>query len=265
MRQTEFDRVRQGAGHGQVTSPIAARMASLQLECDRQRPQRVAFCALMDATQQRSWDGPVEPRLDERPDGAQRQRIERDGVERSTAEASPELRRENALGLGSPREDRDDVLILQPAEREREHARRRGIKPLLVVDRDQDRAGSGDVAQDPQDRTRKGLDVARALRQLTQEKGRSERVLLRIRERVEGRVRKPLEQIAQPRECKHRLWLRGRRFENPEAAPPSAFDRLSPEGRLPDTGVALEDAAGGAGRDRVQQLFEVRPLGVPSK
>ena len=109
----------------------------------------------------------------------------------------------------------------QPAERECEHARRRRIKPLLVVDRDQDRAGSGELAQHAQDCARKGLDVARALRQLAQEQGCTERVLLRIRERVEV-VRKPLEQIAQPRERKHRLWLGGRRLENPEAAPPSA-------------------------------------------
>ena len=92
---------------------------------------------------------------------------------------------------------------MKPTQREGEYACRCRIEPLLVIDRDQNRACGGKRSQHPEHCSRQGLHVAGAVREVAGKQSGPHRVGLRIRQRLEDAVGDPIEQIVQPREREH--------------------------------------------------------------
>src|SRR5690349_20091418 len=105
-------------------------------------------------------DRPSEAGLEQYLEGAHRHGLERDRVETTVAEATPQLGGKCAFRRRATRDHDGDWLLAQPAQRKREHTRRRRNEPLLIVDRDQDRSGLRKLTQHAEDRAWQRLGLA---------------------------------------------------------------------------------------------------------
>jgi len=131
-------------------------------------------------------------------------------------------------------------FVVEPAESESERACRRRVHPLHVIERDKDRLVLG---QTPQESPQRGADCPQ-LRSLSfrfLEKERDpKRATLRRRQGAELLVRAS-EKVAKGRERQLSLGSSGTRLEDAETAVAGALDDRSPERRLPDSRLALEE------------------------
>jgi hypothetical protein len=97
-------------------------------------------------------------------------------------------------------------LIAQPTQREREHPRRRAIKPLLIVNRHQQWAALHKAPEHAQHRARQRLGIALGVR-VGDEQRRLDRVALGPGQRPEHLVRRVGEQVTQGREREPEIGL----------------------------------------------------------
>ena len=248
--------------HGQRLSGVdLPSEGTAELESEK----RIATRGFVETQQRGACEHSAEPRLQDR--------LQRAGTERADMQALDQARVWCELELGDRTagtepagEHEPDVLALQSPQRERQHARRRRVEPLDVVDRDHDRLALGEQLQRAANSHRKGAEVDRLVRLVLKEQGGLERATPRgcqsvpyVRERV-------LQKVAQPRIRHPELDLG--RPGGKDAEPPLArgFDTREPERRLPDSRLTLEHERSHPSRGRrVEEGSQQAQLVVPAQ
>ena len=220
---------------------------SRQLE----REEGIAARCIVQPQQGRTWESESEPVTDETLDRADAERPDGQSLDRSWKRRLERRRRLAAAGEEDP-----DRLAVEPPQRERERIRRRGIEPLDVVDREQQRAAGGQrderVVHPDRERARICRDVALGIEQ----QRRLERPTPWRREHRQHFGGGFPEQVAEPGVRESLLGLGRPRGEHSE---PSLARRLrpgQPERRLADARLAFEHEGGGTFRgppDEVEQ------------
>ncbi len=103
-----------------------------------EREEGIAARCIVQPQQGRTWESESEPVTDETLDRADAERPDGQSLDRPGKRRLERRRRLAAAGEEDP-----DRLAVEPPQRERERIRRRGIEPLDVVDREQQRAAGG--------------------------------------------------------------------------------------------------------------------------
>ena len=179
------------------------------------------------------------------------QLVDRADAERPDANTVDPVRLERVLdggrllSLAEPsRPDQQDVRVGQPAQRETQRARRRGIEPLEVVDRD-DEPVLGEQFQSASNRNSQGTWVDRTTGCVLDEECDLERPTAGGRQSGQDVVESAFEQIAQTGVSECALRLGRPRREDAQPPPTRGVYNLAPERRLADPGLALQrDRAG---------------------
>ena len=216
----------------------------------------------MQPQQQRARKAGVEPvaqQLAHRSDG---ERADLDLLQPSGADGALELGRRRSL-VAATREQEEDRLLVQAARGEQQQPEGRRIEPLEVVDRDDDGALRGELPQRGQERDRERTQVGLLLA-LLQEKRDRERVPLRRRQRRQHHVVHSLQQVAERAEQQLHLGLRTRRAQDAIPARRRVGQRLLPEDRLADPGLARDHDRARADRQALERVPQLAELVVPT-
>ena len=175
------------------------------------------------------------------------QRVEAEGpelehVEPPGKERARGVQRVAPLGARAHGREQADRLAVEPPERVTQRARRGGVEPLGVVDGEDDRPRRGEPAQ----RRQHGAPAD----------GRLE--LRVVRRRPHARV---LEEVDEAAERERRLLLGGPREQHAELPLPAALDRVEPERRLADAGLAADQQRPRARGDGPHERLDASRLG----
>ena len=146
-----------------------------------------------------------------------------------------------AVPVGPLGEEEEDALLAEAAQRELEHEGRRAVEPLDVVHRDHERGGLRQRPQRAQERDRHRAVVRRLALRVLEQQGDLERAALRRRQLRERVGEHGLEQVGERREGEPRLRSRRRRPQNPVAERRRQLEPRSPEDRLPDARLTLDE------------------------
>ena len=192
---------------------------------------------------------------------------ERVTVERPDEEASDRLGRERLVkcerhvGLGpAAREDEADRLATQAPGGELQGARRRSVEPLEVVESDYEGSRGGERSEHPEDAERDCSRKRRRSLGIDLQECDLESPALRNGQLGGRRIGNLLEQVAERGEGELGLRLDRPAGEHAVRAVERPQDRFSPEGRLADPGVALEQEADWAGGHCVEKSRELVEL-----
>jgi len=192
-----------------------------------ERIERIPTRDALDLRQQR----PLEVRL-QLPAKERRQRVPLERRHRDPLRARPARPR--------PRRQQHPHPPLQPPPRELEHRPRRLVQPLQIVDRNKQRPPLVEPQQQRLDRDPERAEVGRLGGRLVQEERDAQRPPLRRRQ-LAHLVPELTEQIAERSEGQLRLRLGRPRRYHPQPAPARKLDSGTPQRRLADPGVALEE------------------------
>ena len=228
-----------------------------------QREERIPARRLVDPEQclarkdlpSRSRRRPVEradaqrPQL-QPPDGVPGERLLERGRLRSVGEP--------------PGEQQEHVVRAQPSHREAEGSRRRGVQPLQIVDRDEQRPVFGEqldrAANGDPDRPR----IHPLTRVLLAQERDLERTAPRRRQPGQDFVEHVLEQIAEAHVREPALGLGRSRHEDAQPRRTRVVDTGPPERRLPDPRLALEHERGRHGVGPVDERVDGGELVLPA-
>ena len=207
-----------------------------------QREERIAARPLVDAEQGLARKGPVEPVAQESMERADTERPDRQTPDRVRADRPLESRH-CSLGAAGGEEQKHRART-EPAQGERERVRRRGVEPLEIVDRHEQRPVFGEHLQ-----RAAGCDPERAridpiVGRLLEEERDLERAPPRSGKRGQDVVENVLEQIAEAQVREPALGLRRPRREDAHPPRVGVLDAGKPERRLPDAGLTLEHEPG---------------------
>ncbi len=157
-----------------------------------------------------------------------------------------------------------DGRITQSSGGEGEDALGRGIEPLDVVDREQDRRASGERAERGEERTWKGDSIRRPGCCRLQPGCDGERPTLRLGKLVRDLGQETVEQVAESAERERHLRLHASRHEDPPAGLPSQLDPRAPEHGLADSRLAANQRTARATGQLVDEPRQLGELGLPS-
>jgi hypothetical protein len=138
------------------------------------------------------------------------------------------------------RQQQANRFVPQPAQRERERARRRNVKPLAVVNCNQHRANRGGAAHERKEPRGHGTAIRRAPARLLDHERDVQRAALGRREARPHIPAQIPQQIAEARKRKLLLLL-GRLGYERQTITPRASYRFTPDRRLPNPGLAHQD------------------------
>ena len=144
----------------------------------------------------------------------------------------------------APGEQQEHACSGEPSERERERARRRGIEPLKIVDRDENGPVVGEQLQRAPSRDPECARIHRICGRLFEEKRHLERAPPGRRQRGQDVVEDVLEEIAEPDVGEAALGLGRSRREDAQSTRARMLDAGQPERRLPDPRIALQHECG---------------------
>ncbi len=193
-------------------------------------------------------------------DVCRRQRSEPQTAEATLGECLLEVERHSGRSLDASRDQQPNRLVRQSAGHERESALRGMVEPLHVVDPDEDRALSGERAQDAE-RSDRHRPLQRLLPYgLPPQERHLERVTLWLGELAQDLVRYLGEQIAERSVGELRLRLDGSTRQHPVRAGSGSRKALLPEHRLADPDLTLQQDGGRAALDVAQEPVETAQL-----
>ena len=153
-------------------------------------------------------------------------------------------------------EQQEDRPIAQPPQRESECARRGRIEPLDVVDRKDNRPVGSENLQRAPDRDTERARIE-AVRIFLNEECYLERVAPGRRQRRQYALEHVLEQVAEAGVSQTAFRFGRPRYEDTESSFTGGLDTRKPQGRLPDSRLALQHE-----RDRAfRRTFEERVYG----
>jgi hypothetical protein len=206
-----------------------------KLECEERIPAR----SLVDAEQRLARERPVEPVAQEL--------VERTDAERPNPNALDRVPADGLVQSGwlrfvdrAPGQEETNVVCAEAAKRERERARRRGVEPLDVVDGDHERCAIAEHLEDVANRDGERALVDAITLRVGSQHHDLEGTPSRWCERRQRVVECVLEQVAEPYVSEGPLRLSGARRQNAQALRARVLDAGMPEGRLPDSRIAVE-------------------------
>jgi len=173
-----------------------------------------------------------------------------------------EVRRLHRLAQ-STGEQEDYRLLVEPPQRERERACRRGIQPLNVVDRDHDRYVHRKSVERIPNRDAQRSWIGALVTLLDQESD-LECAAPRRRQLTEHLVECALEQVAEPGVCESSLRFSRPRSEHPQSSFACGLDARLPQGRLPYPRLAFEHERHGPIRWTLESRVHRRKLKLPA-
>jgi len=257
-----FDELLQAVGDREPLARPNLVPASKQRECDLLGEEGIAARHLVDAQERRPRE-PLTDRFQDDPlDVVEGQRPDMEVVHALLRERRPDGEGIDVVIGSSNGRHQADRLVPQTPDDELQHASRRQIHPLPVVDGHDDGRGGRHRTDAPQDGQRDGpLVGAPAGTRRSQERHLQGRAL-RLGERRQALVQDGLDEVAEDGVRETRLGLDGAARERPVAALEGSRQSLLPNGRLPDAGITRQKQGARAGRDRVQEAMEDRELGL---
>ena len=149
----------------------------------------------------------------------------------------------------------------QPAHGELERLSRRGVEPLHVVDRDEQRLPLGERGEHADQRRRRRACVGRVVAFAAQQR-RREGALLDGRKRRAGLVEGGADEIRERRVRQRRLALRRTRLEDTDRPRLRGAHGLEPHRGLADACLALDDERDRPGVYVVEEASDERQLRV---
>ena len=167
----------------------------------------------------------------------------------------------SAVGASS-RGEQTDRVALEAAYDELEHADRRKVHPLDVVDGQDDGSGGGHRPKASQDGQGDGPLVGPCARARGPQEGHLEGPALRLRQGWKRLLEDRLEEVTEGGVGKTRLRFDRAARERAVAPSQGARQAHPPNGGLPDAGFTEQEQGTRAGRERVQQAIEDRELGL---
>ena len=165
----------------------------------------------------------------------------------------------------TPRHQQANLVLAQPPQHERQRACRRGVDPLAVVHRDDDRTVGCQQLHARANRDSERPRVERLLRGRLHEQCGFERVPPRGRQSREQLLHNPVQEVGEHEVREPTLRLGGSRGKHAK----SAFLRRScdpcrPERRLPDPCFALQHEGAQIVAGAVEETLQVAELGFPA-
>jgi hypothetical protein len=219
-----------------------------------ERVERVSARDLMHTQKRRPRERPAEPCLQEAVCGAETEGADRQPLNALALDRPIELRRLRSFPKATG-EQQEDRLLAHPPQGKRQHARRGRIEPLEVVDSEHERGLRSQNVQRAPDGHAECARI-RAIGGILDEERHFERAAPRRRQRRQHTLERVLEEVAEAGVGKASLHLRRLRQENPESPRARGVDARTPERRLPDPRLALEQecrrSRGGPVEDGVQ-------------
>jgi hypothetical protein len=227
--------------------------AAVELTRDLERVERVASRRLRDPHECRSRKRAPELLREHAVEGGDRERPQLDALDPEVAlerrdRRSGKLRRAH-------REEAQHRLLVEPAQRELDHRRRRSIEPVEVVDRAHDLRFAGERPQKREESSADDAPLGRPCGRGAQERG-IEAHPLRLGQSREELVRHVGEQIRERREGEPGFRLGRPGDQHSRALRTSVLDRRQPQGRLADSRLADD-------RDRTRSLGTQEGLDGP--
>ena len=188
-------------------------------------------------------------------------------AERADDESPEPVLREGALepegrgfSSGPEREEEDDGLFAQAAERELDDEGGRAVEPLDVVHCDDDRSFARERPDRAEEREGDRAVIRRRPGRVVEQERNLERAALRCRQGCQHvREHRP-EQVGERREREPRLCRRRDRGEHPQVPLPGQFQPRPPEDRLADAGLSFQQARGRSPIYGVEEPPQLREL-----
>ena len=203
-----------------------------------------------DAGQHRSRRRDVEPLAHEVVQRPQRERADHQHRQPLLRERAPQPERGIVCFVCSDRREHPRRSF-EPAGCELEHAARRAVEPLRVVDRDDDRPVGRERCEHAGECRRDESCLGRLVRRLAQQR-RGERALLHGWQGAARLVEALADEVRQRGVRKARLRLRRARTQHAVAAPRRVLDAARPQSRLADPRRAGEHERARRLGDRVE-------------
>ena len=160
--------------------------------------------------------------------------------------------------------DERDRFTVEPAKGIGDGAQARAVDPLEIVDRDHDRGGNGEQAENAERREPDGGRIEACVCGLAATKGVLERGALRSWQRGERRLVDRGEEVAENGERELDLRLGRARGEHLEAARRGFVDGRNPDRRFADAGCAREDEPTAARRSVGEEAARLCDLSFPA-
>src|SRR3954469_16337780 len=209
-----------------------------------QGEERVPTRPLMDAEQCLAGERPLETVVEEPMQRADAERTYRQPLDALRGECALELRRLRSVEK-PPSQQHEYTLRNQSSQRKRKRVRRGRVKPLNIVDGNQDRLRLAETVQHVAHRHGERAAIDGITRRLRSKQRDLERAPPRRRQRSQHVVADILEQISQPHVRQASLGLRRPRRKHEKASLACARDGRQPDRRFPDPRLALEYEPGG--------------------
>ena len=244
---------------------ISNRTVRTQRACDLERVERVAARRLVQPEQRRPRHRAIESAAKQLLDGADAQRSDLDAFDPVWLEGV--LDDGGLLHFTEPAcPDQQQVRLGQPAKREPEGARRRGVEPLQIVDRD-DKSVFREELQGSANRNSESTRIDGTARCILDEQRDLERPTPRRREGRQDVSESSFEEIAQAGVGESTLRLGRPRGEHPQPPLARVGDDGAPERRLSDAASPSSAIAIGpctAGRRSRAACSELRSSSLPT-
>ena len=153
--------------------------------------------------------------------------------------------------------------MIEPAEGEPQHVRRRAVQPLQVIDRNQDRGASRKHPECVNDSERDRASIGRLSHLAAKERG-LERPAPNRRKRRLNRLELRLEKIPKSGVGKARLDVVGAAGKDTVRASDGGTNPLPPQLCLPDPDLSLEQEPRRAAANLFQKALQCGALGHPA-
>ena len=208
-------------------------------------------------------DPDVEPQTHEVLQRAHAERPERDVGEGARLECVREAERFSlVVSSAQRREDADRRLARAPC-REGEHARRRGVEPLDVVDGHEQRAFGREDAERRDEGARQRKPVRISLRIGRDPEYGGERTTLRLRQHVRDVLERRIEEVRDRSERDRHLGLGAPRDQHADTVSLGGSHGLAQQRGLPDPRLAANDDSAGMLSKALDELAQPCELLVP--
>jgi hypothetical protein len=155
-------------------------------------------------------------------------------------------------------------LVTEPPECELERARRWGVDPLEVIERNDHGPQRSERSQRAEHRDPDGVSVRGVSIRLGEKERDLQRAPLGWWKRRKDAAEILVQQVTEHREGERGLRLAGSSLQEAEARALRRLDPTPPQGRLPDPGITLEQERAGEGVRRLEELTDGDELLFPA-
>ncbi len=259
------EKLPQVAGNGQRPAGGEPRACPGELPPHLEREERVTGRCVVKTDELRTHESKPEPLLQQLVERAAAERLQRQPFQHAFVQRVLEREREGRVWPHPRGREKADPLIAETSERGPEHAGRRRIEPLQVIDCHENRPRGGKRAHDVEEGESDRAGIRRLLARLLEEEGDFQGTPPRGSEGGQRLLEHVGEKVCEGSEGKPGLRFHAAIGEDTGKEPARALDSRFPEDRLADARFAAEDQRGGAAPGMVQEGLDQAKLLLPSK